>query len=119
LRFLVDNQLPLSLSHYLTARGHVSVHVSEVALHQATDAEIWTHARARDLIVVSKDEDFFYLASRLGDQGRLLWIRLGNCRKEALLQAMGAAILEIEACFSAGQKVVELKGAAPNPPRQV
>jgi predicted nuclease of predicted toxin-antitoxin system len=33
---------------------------------------------ADERIVVSKDDDFLILASRPGDRGRLIWVRLGK-----------------------------------------
>lgn len=78
-------------------------------MERADDATIWSFASTNDLVVVRKDEDFFYLANRVGDRGRLLWIRLGNCRKDALLRAIDLAMPEVDSCFQAGQRVVELK----------
>ena len=51
------------------------MHVFDAGLAAATDVEIWNRASAEDRIVISKDEDFFHLANRVGDTGRLLWIR--------------------------------------------
>jgi predicted nuclease of predicted toxin-antitoxin system len=60
------------------------------------------------MVVVSKDEDFFHLANRPNDQGKLLWIRIGNCRKAALLRAVDAALPQIVAAFDQGSGVIEL-----------
>lgn len=30
--------------------------------------------------MISKDEDLLFLANRPGDKGRLVWVRLGDCR---------------------------------------
>jgi len=59
-------------------------------------------------IVVSKDEDFLYLANQSGDAGRFLWMRLGNCRNDALLTAFARSFDTIVAAFNSGQMVVEL-----------
>jgi len=61
-----------------------------------------------DRIVVSKDEDLFFLANRGGDRGRLLWVRIGNCRRERLHDAFAQALESIVAAFESGQRVVEL-----------
>jgi predicted nuclease of predicted toxin-antitoxin system len=63
---------------------------------------------AHDRIVVSKDEDFLYLTNQPGDAGRLLWVRLGNCRNDALLMAFAKSFNTILAAFQSGQSVVEL-----------
>ena len=56
-------------------------------MDEASDIEIWNYAADRNWIVVSKDEDFLHLANRQHDTGKLLWVRIGNCRKQTLLQA--------------------------------
>ncbi len=109
MKFLVDNHLPTSLARHLSAMGHAATHVTDNGMERADDAAIWSFAAANGLVVVSKDEDFFYLANRVGDRGQLLWIRLGNCRKNALLRAIDQSLREIEECFGSGQRVVELK----------
>ena len=83
MKFIVDNQLPVALAHWLSARGEDAVHVLNLALDTTLDVEIWIRASAEGRIVVSKDEDFFHLANRSGDTGRLLWVRMGNCRTTA------------------------------------
>ena len=108
MKFVVDNQLPLQLARFLGARGHDAVHVTEVALDEATDRTLWDWAIDSQRVVVSKDEDFLFLAKRAGDDGRLLWIRLGNCRKVTLLTVVERALDSVLAAFSSGQRIVEL-----------
>jgi predicted nuclease of predicted toxin-antitoxin system len=107
--FLVDNQLPAALSRFLTSCGHASQHVLDVSLNEAADRPVWDYALKHGLVVVSKDEDFFHLAQRTGERGRLLWVRLGNCRNEVLLAAFQHALPQVEKEFNAGQRVVELR----------
>ena len=83
MRFVVDNQLPPRLSKFLEEAGHDSVHVAMVGMDTADDRALWAWARREDRVVVSKDEDLLFLANRPGDTGRLIWVRLGNCRRAA------------------------------------
>jgi predicted nuclease of predicted toxin-antitoxin system len=108
MRFLVDDQLPPSLARWLRDRGHDADHVYESGLHLLDDRALWARALADARIVVSKDEDFLYLSSQPNDAGRLLWVRLGNCRNDALLAAFSASFNTIVAAFDSGQTVVEL-----------
>ena len=108
MKFIVDNQLPAALARWLAARGADAVHVLDLTLDTASDTEIWNRAAAEGRIVVSKDEDFFHLANRDGDTGRLLWVRLGNCRTPALLARFEAAWPGIEQSFAAGNRIVFL-----------
>ena len=108
MRFVVDNQLPPSLSRLLAEAGHDSVHVAMVNHDTSTDEVLWAWAEREGRIVVSKDEDLFFLANRGGDSGKLLWVRLGNCRREVLHQAFERALPSVIAAFESGQRIVEL-----------
>ena len=108
MRFLVDNQLPPSLARWLRDHGHDAEHVFDRGLHLLDDRALWAQALADARIVVSKDEDFLYLANQSGDAGRFLWVRLGNCRNDALLAAFSASFDTVVAAFEAGETVVEL-----------
>jgi predicted nuclease of predicted toxin-antitoxin system len=108
-KFLVDNQLPAALARFIAARGHESSHVLELRLAQATDGEICRRAELDEMILVSKDEDFFHLAVRSGATLRLIWVRMGNCRKRALLSSFERAWPRIMDSLAAGDRVVELR----------
>jgi predicted nuclease of predicted toxin-antitoxin system len=109
MKFLVDNQLPVALAGWLLANGEQVDHVLDLDLERAGDSEIWALCIAEDRIVVSKDVDFLLLANRPGDTGRLLWVRMGNCRTSALLARFAAAWPAIQSAFASGQRVVELR----------
>jgi predicted nuclease of predicted toxin-antitoxin system len=57
-KFLIDNQLPPALANFLIRKGHLAEHVFDIGLSEANDTEIYRHAAANSLIIVSKDEDF-------------------------------------------------------------
>jgi predicted nuclease of predicted toxin-antitoxin system len=108
-KFLIDNQLPVSVAHWLAGKGHDAIHVLDLGLGQSDDRAIWSLAASQSRIVASKDEDFFTLATRPNDGGRLLWIRIGNCRNQALLQTLETSWPAIETAFISGQQIVELR----------
>lgn len=108
MKFLVDNQLPAALARWFAARSD-AVHVLDRGMETTPDVEIWMRATAEGRIVVSKDEDFFHLANRPADAGRLLWVRIGNCRTAALLARFESEWTAIEREFESGQRVVELR----------
>ncbi len=109
MKFLVDNQLPEALCRFLNAHGHQSGHVLALSLDEASDLEIWNHAATGNWIVVSKDEDFLHLANRPGDTGKLLWVRIGNCRKQTLLQAFERELPRVAQAFDEGFRIVEIR----------
>ncbi|PWU10212.1 MAG: hypothetical protein C5B50_25925 [Verrucomicrobia bacterium] len=109
MNFLVDNQLPDALCSFLTSRGHRSSHVLGLRMDEASDVEIWDYAAKGGWVVVSKDEDFLHLANRPADTGKLLWVRIGNCRKPTLLQAFDRELPRIVQAFDQGVHVVEIR----------
>lgn len=78
-------------------------------MDEASDAQIWGYAASGNWIVVSKDEDFLHLANQPDDAGRLLWVRIGNCRRQALLQAFDKELPRIVEAFDTGARVVEIR----------
>ena len=105
----MDNQLPVALAQWLAEQCADAVHVLNLGLDALADTGIWARAAAENRIVVSKDEDFFYLANRDGDTGRLLWVRIGNCRNAALLARFAADWPSIQQTFASGQRIVEMR----------
>ena len=109
MKFLVDNQLPGELARWLVSQGHDAEHVLDRGQGQTDDRQLWSEALAEDRIMVSKDEDFFILAMRVDDSGKLLWLRVGNCRTAALIAAFEKSLSAILAAFGEGQRIVEFR----------
>ena len=109
MKFLVDDQLPAALSRHLAKRGCDSLHVQDVGLSKGSDIQIWRYAEDHGCVVISKDEDFLYLANALESKARLVWVRLGNCRTKFLLAAVDRWWPRIESSLAAGDRVVELR----------
>lgn len=109
MKFLIDNQLPTALAEYLQQRGYDCRHVLEVDLARASDAEVCRYANDQERIIVSKDEDFLYFATKPESKIRLLWVRLGNCRTSALLNAFDRSWPTIESCLAAGDRIIEIR----------
>jgi len=93
----------------LASQGHDCVHALDLGLERANDLEIWRIALAQDRVVISKDEDFVFLANRPQDDGRLVWVRLGNCRNGALIDAFKKAHDELISAIEGGQRIVEIR----------
>ena len=77
-KFVIDHQLPPALARFLEAQGHVADHVRELGLKTSDDATIWRHAVANELVVVSKDEGFFFFVSSPNAAAKLLWVPDGQ-----------------------------------------
>lgn len=109
MKFLIDNQLPATLAKYLSARGHDALHVLDVGLASADDGEICRHAAKHSLVIVTKDEDFSRQAILPGVAIQVVWVRIGNCRKAALLAAFESLLPSIVTALEAGDRLVEIR----------
>ncbi len=109
MKFLIDNQLPAALAEYLKKRGFDCEHVLDVGLGQSSDSDICNYAGAHGAVIVSKDQDFLYLANQPKLNIRFIWVRLGNCRTSALLEAFDRLWPDIEVSLNAGDRIIELR----------
>ena len=99
----------MALAQYLRKRGFDCEHVLDVGLSESSDADICRYAITEERVIVSKDQDFFYLAGHLEARIKLIWVRLGNCRTSALLEAFERFWPKIESCLQAGDRIVEIR----------
>jgi predicted nuclease of predicted toxin-antitoxin system len=83
--------------------------VLDAGLAGATDAQIWEYTSRNDYVIISKDEDFLYLANAPEAKVRFIWIRFGNCRTKALLAAIENLWKKVEAGLKAGERIIELR----------
>ncbi len=81
----------------------------DCGMSTSSDVEICKFAETQRWIIVSKDEDFFFLSRRLNSGIRVLWVRLGNCRTANLLAAFEQHWNNIARCFESGDQIVELR----------
>jgi predicted nuclease of predicted toxin-antitoxin system len=79
-KLLFDHNISPDLVRRLSDLFPGSDHVYYLNLHEENDSALWTYAREREFIVVSKDADFSELSMVKGFPPKLLWLRIGNCR---------------------------------------
>ena len=108
IRFLVDAQLPPALARWIESRGYISEHVHDIASESANDREIWEYARSVNAAIVSKNEDFFILSSIEPDGPAVIWVRIGNTRKNELLRWFEPLFPAIVDALKHGEKVIEI-----------
>ena len=86
MKFIVDAQLPKSLSDFLKSKGHDSVHTIELpAKNKTADNEVLKIALDESRIVISKDSDFLEMHLVNNKPEKLLLIRTGNISNPELL----------------------------------
>lgn len=77
----------------------------------APDLEVWNEALRRGAAIVTKDEDFILLgrANSGADVPAIVWIRIGNCTRKALLAAVVPILPTIIEMLGAGETVIEVR----------
>jgi len=108
-RFLVDNQLPSALARFLVGIGTEAVHVLDLGLAQSGDADLWSFVVENKFVLISKDHDFLHFLERTAPHGQLIWVRLGNCRRQALLEIVERVWPETLALVRAGERLIEIR----------
>ncbi len=85
MKFLVDAQLPSKLCDIMHSSGLDSVHVDSL-LHgdETSDKDIAYYADAHNLIVITKDADFYHTHMLIGQPKKLLLVTTGNIKNRKL-----------------------------------
>lgn len=112
MRFLVDAQLPPALARYLCDTGHQAEHVYDIGMGEASDRKIWNYAIQNNAVIITKDEDFVYLSSTSSDTPSVVWVRVGNIGKQALLRWMEPLMIRIISEIETGEKIIEIAQGA-------
>ena|SRR5207253_8108920 len=79
MKLLFDQNLSPSLVKKLADLFPESSHTEFAGLGRADDRSIWQYCLQEGFVVVSKDNDFGFLAMQRGAPPKAIWIQLGNC----------------------------------------
>ncbi len=93
----------------LSESGHAAEHVADVGLLSASDSEIWQYAIARDAVLITKDEDFADRVALGRPAPIVVWVRVGNTTRRALLRWFAPRINEIVELTESGERLLELR----------
>jgi len=86
-RFIIDAQLPRSLSVFFNNRGHDSVHTLELPNGNNTrDLEISILANDEEIIVITKDIDFLESFLVKSEPRKLIMVKTGNISNRHLIK---------------------------------
>ncbi len=86
MKFIVDAQLPKSLSDFLNDSGHNSIHTLELPAQNKTgDYFIAKKANEENCIVVTKDTDFLESYLLFSKPAKLILVKTGNIKNSELL----------------------------------
>lgn len=109
MRFVIEAQLPPALARLLTAHGHTAEHVAEIGLRDADDSPIWAYALLHKAVIVTKDEDVPLRVQQSKTSPVIIWLRIGNTSRRALLQWFEPLLPQLESMLQQGDHLIEVR----------
>ncbi|WP_040396001.1 DUF5615 family PIN-like protein [Cesiribacter andamanensis] len=101
MKFLVDAQLPAKLCEILHSAGLDATHVDSLPDgDESADRDITLYADQHNLIVITKDSDFYHSHMILQQPKRLLLITTGNIKNRGLFDLIRANAQTLKALFN-------------------
>lgn len=100
-RLRFDENLSPALVRDLADLFPGSVHVRDLGLQSAPDDAIWARAAADGLVIVTKDDDYRQRSFLRGFPPKVIWLRVGNCRRSDMASLLRDRASAIER-FSSG-----------------
>jgi len=106
MKLLLDQGLPLSAAALLSDAGIDTIHVGEIGMSEAEDAEIIQRAREDGRVVTTLDADFHtLLALDEATSPSVIRIRIERLRAQALTELLLGVISECEEELQQGAAV--------------
>jgi predicted nuclease of predicted toxin-antitoxin system len=88
MRFLFDQNISHRILKLLPEQYADSTTVKSENLINVMDKEIWDFAKRNDFVIVTQDSDFNDLNSLFGFPPKIIWIRTGNLRTQAIVDIL-------------------------------
>ncbi|MEG3844523.1 MULTISPECIES: DUF5615 family PIN-like protein [unclassified Microcoleus] len=106
MKLLLDQGLPLSAAALLRDAGIDTIHVGEIGMSQAEDAEIIQKAREEERVVVTLDADFHtLLALDEAVSPSVIRVRIERLRAQALMDLLLMVIAQCEEDLEQGSAI--------------
>lgn len=109
MKLIIDAQLPPALASRLRELGHDARHVEELGLRHSDDTDIWDYAMAHGCVIITKDEDFAHRSSQSKVSPIIIWLRVKNISRQALLLWFEPLLPQIEHHIANGDKLIEVR----------
>jgi len=97
------------LARLLAAHGHHAEHVADIGLRDSEDSVIWNYALQHRAIIITKDEAFPQRLNRSESAPVVVWLRIGNTSRQALLRWFEGLLPQIVEHSRQGDRLIELR----------
>lgn len=109
MKLLFDQNLSYRLVEIVSVDFPGSSHVGRLHLQESMDRDIWEYAKTHGFTIVSKDDDFFNLASIYGPPPHFIWIRTGNTSSRVVAELLLKYKHEIKIFLSTNDAILEIQ----------
>ena len=82
---------------------------TDIGPADASDRALWEYALEHHAVLVTKDEDFPSMLVLGGEAPAIVWIRVGNTRRRALIEWFEPLIERVVEMIGSGDHLVELR----------
>jgi predicted nuclease of predicted toxin-antitoxin system len=105
----IDAQLPPVPARWLASSfGIDAIHIEGVGLLHADGRAIFQAARAANVVMMTKDEDFVKLLDRFGPPPQVAWVTCGNIGNAELRQIILSTWPAVATLLARGEPLVEI-----------
>lgn len=92
---ILDAHIPPALAVWITEHFQIECNSAKfLNLLEAEDKDIFMLARAKNTIVITKDDDFVSLLMRNGSPPKLIWLTCGNASKTRLQEIFQSKLIQ-------------------------
>jgi len=95
MKFLFDQNISQRILKALPESYSGSSHVKNERLINAPDRQIWEFAKKNEFVIVNQDSDFNEINSLYGFPPKIIWIRSGNLKTQAIIDLLSSHEHEI------------------------
>lgn len=88
MKLLLDENLSRRAVAFLVEAYPESTQVAILGLERASDWEIWEYAKTNDFVIVTKDADFFEMSNLYGQPPKIVWLKICNQSKAAIINSL-------------------------------
>ena len=75
----------------------------------ADDTAIWFYALEKNATIVTKDDDFVKRSRQSRTAPSVVWLRVGNTSRKALLEWFEPLLPQIKILIDQGEKLIEVR----------
>jgi predicted nuclease of predicted toxin-antitoxin system len=91
-KYLIDENLPV---FFPVRKIEEFIHVSQLPFIDL-DSDIWEYALKNELVIITKDSDFYYRCLSSKQYPKVIWIRIGNLKKKSFNSFIESIWLDVE-----------------------